>query len=59
MTSVADALRSCGAFYPLFYAQVTKNMYEIKNESNGVVRMNVTTSVTHKPEVIIDLLTFM
>ena len=38
---------------------MTKNMYEIKNESNGVVRMNVTTSVTHKPEVIIDLLTFM
>jgi len=38
---------------------VTKNMYGINNKSNGVVRMYVTTSVTHKPEVCIDLLTFM
>ena len=30
-----------------------------KNKSNGVVRMYVTTSVTHKPELRIDLLTFM
>ena len=34
-------------------------MYGINNKSNGVVRMYVTTSVTHKPEVRIDLLTFM
>ena len=27
--------------------------------SNGVVRMYVTTSVTHKPEVCIDVSTFM
>ena len=38
---------------------MTKNMYGINNKSNGVVRMYVTTSVTHKPEVRIDLLTFM
>ena len=36
---------------------MTKNMYGINNESNGVVRRYVTTSVTHKPEVRIDLLT--
>ena len=35
---------------------MTKNMYEINSKSNGVVRMYVTTSVTHKPEVRIDLL---
>ena len=34
-------------------------MYGINNKNNGVVRMYVTTSVTHKPEVRIDLLTFM
>ena len=34
-------------------------MYGINNNSNGVVRMCVTTSVTHKPGVRIDLLTFM
>ena len=34
-------------------------MYGINNKSNGVVRMCVTTSVTHKPGVLIDLLTFM
>ena len=34
-------------------------MYGINNKSNGVVRMYVTTSVTHKAEVRIDLLTFM
>ena len=38
---------------------MTKNMYGINNTSNGVVRMYVMTSVTHKPEVRIDLLTFM
>ena len=38
---------------------MTKNMYGINNKSNGVVRMYVTTSVTHKLEVRIDLLTFM
>ena len=38
---------------------MTKYMYGINNKSNGVVRMYVTTSVTHKPEVCIDLLTFM
>ena len=38
---------------------MTKNMYGINNKSNGVVGMYVTTSVTHKPEVCIDLLTFM
>ena len=31
----------------------------INNKSNGVVRMYVTTSVPHKPEVRIDLLTIM
>ena len=34
-------------------------MYGINNKSNGVVCMYVTTSVTHKPEVGIDLLTFI
>ena len=34
-------------------------MYGIDNKSNGVVRMYVMTSVTHKTEVRIDLLTFM
>ena len=38
---------------------MTKNMYGINNKRNGVVRMYVTTSVTHKAEVRIDLLTFM
>ena len=38
---------------------MTKNMYGINNKRNGVVRMYVTTSVTHKPEVRIDLLTFL
>ena len=38
---------------------MTKNMYGITNKSNDVVRMYVTTSVTHKPEVRIVLLTFM
>ena len=38
---------------------MAKNVYGINNKSNGVVRMYVTTSVTHKPEVRIDLLTFM
>ena len=37
---------------------MTKNMYEI-NKSNGVVRVYVTTYVTHKPGARIDLLTFM
>ena len=37
---------------------MTKDMYGINNKSNGVVRTYVTTSVTHKPEVRIDLLTF-
>ena len=32
-------------------------MYGLNNKSNGVVRMYVTTFVTHKPEVGIDLLT--
>ena len=35
---------------------MTKNMYGINNKSNGVVRMYVTTSVPHEPEVRIDLL---
>ena len=35
---------------------MTKNMYGINNKSNGVVRMYVTTSVIHKPEVRIDLI---
>ena len=34
-------------------------MYGINNKSNGVVRMYVATSVTHKLGVGIDLLTFM
>ena len=34
-------------------------MYGIKNNSSGVVRMYVTTCVTQKPEVRIDLLTFI
>ena len=34
-------------------------MYGINNRSNGVLRMQVTTSVTHKPEVRIYLLTFL
>ena len=38
---------------------MTKNMYGIKNNSSAVVRMYVTTCVTHKPEVLIDLLTFI
>ena len=38
---------------------MTKNMNGINNNNNGVVHMYVTTSVTHKPEVSIDLLTFM
>ena len=59
MTAVADVLKSCGAFYRLFWAQVTKNMYGIKNNSSSVVRMYVTTCVTHKPEVLIDLLNFI
>ena len=33
-------------------------MYGINNKRIGVVRMYVTTCVTHKPEVCIDLLTF-
>ena len=37
---------------------MTKNMYEI-NKSNSVVRVYVTTYVTHKPGARIDLLTFM
>ena len=38
---------------------MTKNIYGINNKSNGIVRMYVTTSVTNKREVRIDLLTFM
>ena len=38
---------------------MTKDMYGINNKSNGVVLMYVTTSVTRKPEVLIDLLTFV
>ena len=38
---------------------MAKNVYGINNKRNGVVRMYVKTSVTHKPEVRIDLLTFM
>ena len=34
-------------------------MYGINNKRNGEVPMYVTTSVTHKTEVRIDLLTFM
>ena len=36
-----------------------KNMYGTNNKSNGVVRMYVTTSVAHKLEGRIDLLTVM
>ena len=36
-----------------------KIMYGINNKKNGVVRMYVTTSVTHKSEVRIALLTVM
>ena len=35
---------------------MTKNKHGINNKSNGVVRMYVMTSVTHKLEVRIDLL---
>ena len=38
---------------------MTKNMYGINNKSNGVERVHVTTSITNKPEVLINLLTFM
>ena len=38
---------------------MTQNMYGINIKSNSVVRMYVTTSVTHKPEVRINLLTFI
>ena len=38
---------------------MTKKMYGIDNKSNGVVRMYVTTYVTHKPGGRIDLLFFM
>ena len=38
---------------------MTKNIYGINNKSNGVVRTYVTTSVTHKLGVRIDLLTFV
>ena len=38
---------------------MTKNMYGIYKTSNGVERVHVTTSITNKPEVLIDLLTFM
>ena len=38
---------------------MTKNSYGIKNNSSAVVRMYVTTCVTHKPEVRIDFLTFI
>ena len=34
-------------------------MYGINNKSIGIVCMYVTTSVTHKPEVRIDLLIFI
>ena len=34
-------------------------MYVINSKSNSVVRMYVTTSVSHKSEVLIHLLTFM
>ena len=40
-------------------SDIPKNMYGINNKRNGVVRIYVTTSVTHKPKVRIDLLTFM
>ena len=38
---------------------MTKNTYGINNNSSGVVDMYVTTSVSHKPEVRIALLTFI
>ena len=38
---------------------MTKNMYGIKSNSSAVVRMYVTACVTRKPEVRIDLLTFI
>ena len=38
---------------------MTNNMYEINNKNNGVACIYVTTSVTHKPEVGMDMLTFM
>ena len=38
---------------------MTKNMCGINNKSNGVVRMYITTSVTYKSEVRIDLLTLV
>ena len=38
---------------------MTNNMYEINNKNNGVVCIYVTTSVTHKPEVGMDMWTFM
>ena len=38
---------------------MTKHMYGINNKDNGVARIYVTTSVTLKPEVRMDLLTFM
>ena len=38
---------------------MTKNMSGINNKSNGVLHMHITTSVTHKPKVCFDLLTFM
>ena len=34
-------------------------MYGNNNKSDGVVRMYVTTAVAHKPEELIDPLTFM
>ena len=59
MTAIADVLKSCGVFYRGIEAQVTKNMNGNNTKSNGAVRMYVTTSVTYKPGVRIDLLTFM
>ena len=38
---------------------MTENMYGIKNKNNGLLRIYVTTSVAHKPEVCIDVLTLM
>ena len=38
---------------------MTKNINVINNNSSGVVRMYVTTSVTHKHEVPMALLTFI
>ena len=38
---------------------MTKNMCGINNKSNGVVRMYITTSVTYKSKVRIDLLTLV